>query len=110
FGGTNSWENIGGVFIAPSTAIRTEVALQSSGPGVFWFDDIVLSPTNTIVDNGGFERGSMGWRLAAQAIVDSDPANAHSGTRCLKLVADAPWEGASHSPPIEPSHKYVVKG
>jgi len=69
-----------------------------------------LTPTNNMIENGDFEGGAIGWRLAHQAMIDFNPSDAHSGTSCLKLVADAPWEGASQSSPIASSRTYVVKG
>ncbi len=40
-------------------------------------------PTRPVLDNGGFERGSEGWKLAAGHKVLDDPSAAHSGRRCL---------------------------
>src|SRR5207245_34644 len=52
------------------------------------------APLTDLVMNRGFESGALAWSLWPQASIDTDPANAHTGTSYLKLVATAAWQSA----------------
>jgi hypothetical protein len=109
FGGGSTWQYVSGVYITPPTAIRVEVALQSSAAGTFWFDDVRLAPTANVIDNGGFESGTTSWRLGPHASIITS-AQSHGGANFLQLLTDGPWEGSSQSPPIVEGETYTVKG
>jgi hypothetical protein len=57
-------------------------------------DGIFVTRTN-LLGNGGFEAGSQSWGLAAQASIDTTPADAHSGNNSLLLTATGPWQATS---------------
>src|SRR5437868_13282971 len=65
-----------------------------SGPAIPTRRSSDLSPTTNLITNGGFELGGAAWSLAAQATIDPNPAEAHSGSNSLQLVATAPWQVA----------------
>jgi phosphodiesterase/alkaline phosphatase D-like protein len=60
-----------------------------------------------LVVNPGFESGATGWSLASTASIDATAANAHSGTRSLKLVATAGWQGTWQNVPLTPGKTYT---
>ena len=108
FAGIGGWQYVSGVYVPPPTAVRVDVALQSSTSGTYWFDDVDFGPTNNLVDNGNFEFGPAGWKLSAETTVNSSAA--HSGHNSMRLAADAPWEGASQSIPVTDGQTYLISG
>jgi phosphodiesterase/alkaline phosphatase D-like protein len=54
---------------------------------------VTTAASTNLVANPGFEGGTASWQLASSASVNTVAANAHSGTRSLRLVATAPWQG-----------------
>jgi hypothetical protein len=106
FSGTGAWTALSGTYLGPAGAVRMGVVAQSSGTGTFWFDDLSLSPTSNLVSNGGFELGSVGWNLAPQASIDTNPANAHSGNSSLQLIATSPWQGSAQYVAITAGQTY----
>jgi len=63
-----------------------------------------------LVMNRGFESGAFAWSLWPQASIDTDPANAHTGTSYLKLVATAAWQSAAQVIPVVAGQTYAVSG
>jgi hypothetical protein len=110
FDGTGAWEPAAGIYSVPSEAVRVDVHLQSERAGLFWFDDVRFEPTDEVISNGDFELGSAGWTLPKQVSVNSNSANVHSGTSCLVLHADGPWEGARQSPQVVEGTSYTLRG
>jgi hypothetical protein len=80
------------------TAVSPDASFTTSG-----------ASTN-LVANPGFEGGVTGWSLAPTASIDATAANAHSGTRSLKLVATAGWQGTWQSVPLTPGKTYTFSG
>jgi hypothetical protein len=95
FAGAGSWVNVIATYTAPPNAVAFRLALQNANSGTFGFDDITLTLTDNLIPNGGFESGSAGWSLAPQAVIDTNPADAHSGNNSLLLTATGPWQATS---------------
>src|SRR5207248_3232741 len=55
--------------------------------------------STNLLTNAGFEAGAAGWTMAPQASVDTNPADAHSGSKSLQLGATAPWQGTAQYVP-----------
>jgi hypothetical protein len=72
--------------------------------------DATFTTHTDLLSNGGFELGSTGWTLAPQTIVDSNPADAHSGNNSLQLVATAPWQAARQTVSVTPGQAYSFSG
>jgi len=68
------------------------------------------APLTELVMNRGFESGAFAWSLWPQASIDTDPANAHTGTSYLKLVATAAWQSAAQVIPVVAGQTYAVSG
>ena len=82
-----------------ASSVGQPVVLDLSGEwDILEVDDIYLTPTNDLLANGSFELGGTGWNLAAQASLDTNAADAHSGNTSLKLVATAGWQGTWQQP------------
>jgi len=65
---------------------------------------------NELIVNGGFEAASAGWGLSPSAGIDVNPANAHTGTSALKLVATAAWQGSAEVITVVAGQTYTVSG
>src|SRR5205823_5716697 len=68
--------------------------------------DVTFTTSTNLLTNGGLEAGSGGWSIAPQAAVDTNPANAHSGTNSLKLVATGPYQLTGQALAVTPGQSY----
>ena len=62
------------------------------------------------VANPGFESGTASWSMASTATIDATAANAHTGTRSLRLAATGPWQGTWQSVAVTPGQRYTFSG
>ena len=108
FAGTGNWTAVAGSYITPPNTARLTVSAQSTAAGTFWFDDVGLTPTKDSVANGDFELGGAGWSVAAQAAIDSTPADAHDGFNSLELVATAGYQGSRQWLALTPGQRYSI--
>ncbi len=108
FAGTGIWTAVAGTYITPANTARVTVSAQSNVAGTFSFDDVGLTPTNDSVANGDFELGWAGWSVAAQAGIDSNPADAHDGFNSLELVATAGYQGTRQWLALTPGQRYSI--
>jgi hypothetical protein len=63
-----------------------------------------------LMTNAGFESGSSSWYLASQAAIDTNPADAHTGSGSLRLVATGPWQGSWQSVAVTAGQTYTITG
>src|SRR5438876_1006759 len=66
-------------------------------------------PTDLLA-NRGFESGTAGWTLDPHASLDANPADAHSGSGALKLVATAAWQPTAQYVPVVAGQTYAISG
>ena len=66
-------------------------------------------PTDLLA-NRGFESGTAGWTLDPHASLDANPADAHSGSGALKLVATAAWQPTAQYVPVVAGQSYAISG
>src|SRR5207253_500202 len=97
-------------FTSPASAVRLVVEPQASATGTYWFDDMSLTPTQNLIENGGFELGQVGWNLPPQAGIDTNSADAHSGTSSLQLTATSAWQVTWQAVPISGGQTYAFTG
>jgi hypothetical protein len=97
-----------GINTAPGTYTLTVTGAQTGGST--HAVQVTLTVIQNLVANPGFESGSASWNLVPQATVDTNPANAHSGTNSLKLVATGAWQGSSQFTPVTAGQAYAFSG
>jgi len=110
FAGTGNWVAAAGTYTPAANAVSIDVVPQSTNAGTFWFDDMSLAPTTSLIANAGFELGTAGWALAPQASLDTNPADAHLGNNSLKLVATAGWQGTAQHLAVTAGQAYSFTG
>jgi len=66
--------------------------------------------STNLIGDPGFESAGAGWAIAPQAAIDGTAANAHSGTRSLKLVANGAWQATTQALTIGPGQTLQVSG
>ena len=83
----------------PPTATPTATSAPTATP--------TATPSTNRVANAGFESGTSGWSLASTATIDANAANAHSGTRALRLAATGAWQGTWQSVAVTAGQSYT---
>jgi hypothetical protein len=106
FAANGSWSGVATTYKPAANVVSVTVFADNTAAGTFWFDDASLTPTTNLIINGGFEAGSVGWTMAPQASIDTNPADAHSGNNSLQLVATGPYQLTGQTISVTPGQSY----
>jgi hypothetical protein len=99
--------------LTSSTTYHFQVtSVDGSGQRASSTDATFTTTTSSVnlMTNAGFESGTSSWYLAPQAAIDTNPADAHTGSGSLRLVATGPWQGTWQVVAVTAGQTYTIAG